>query len=196
MSFITPSQGRGQHHASLSRNPLDWYTRGLIIALTFSQWKATGESSTTNGVDIERAKELMSEICGMSSLDCIATLGIWSSRTQSTLRKACNGVFVACYHHGPQENCLILPQLSPGTFTSTKAVMQCLTRPIGEVLHHPPGWIHVNMRHFYNRMCNIFDIFVKQLMLPAMCLANPRDISQNVDCRCCQHANEDMGFWF
>jgi hypothetical protein len=31
----------------------------------------------------------------------------------------------------------------------------------------------VNVHHFYSRRCNIFEIFVEQLMFPMMYLANP-----------------------
>ena len=54
----------------------------------------------------------------------------------------------------------------------------------------------VNAHHVYSRRCNIFDIFVEQLMLAAMYLANPRDISQTVDHRRCQHAKKQCASGF
>ena len=43
---------------------------------------------------------------------------------------------------------------------------------------------------------NIFGIFVEQLMLPTMYLANPQDVSHTVDHRHCQHAKEQCASGF
>ena len=52
--------------------------------------------------------------------------------------------------------------------------------------------IIVNAHHFYSRLGIIFDIFVKQLMLPTIYLANPQDISQTIDYGHCQHDGEEV----
>jgi hypothetical protein len=39
----------------------------------------------------------------------------------------------------------------------------------------------VNLHHFYRSRRNMFDIFVQQIMLLTIYLANPRDILRTVD---------------
>jgi hypothetical protein len=52
--------------------------------------------------------------------------------------------------------------------------------------------IIVSPRYFYSRRCNIIDIFVKQIMLQAIYLGNPRDITRTIDHGGCQHIVEEV----
>ena len=52
--------------------------------------------------------------------------------------------------------------------------------------------IIVNPRYFYSRRCNIFDIFVEQIMLLTIYLSNPRDILRTIDHVHCQHIVEEV----
>jgi hypothetical protein len=50
----------------------------------------------------------------------------------------------------------------------------------------------VNLHHFYSSRCNMINIFVQQIMLLTIYLANPLDISQTFDHRHCQHIVEEV----
>jgi len=52
--------------------------------------------------------------------------------------------------------------------------------------------IIVNVHHFYSRCSIIFDIFVEQLMLTKLYLANPPEISRTITHGHCQHDGEEV----
>ena len=50
----------------------------------------------------------------------------------------------------------------------------------------------VNLHHFYSIKCNMFNIFVQQIMLLTIYLANPQNILQTVDHGHHQHIVEEV----